>query len=263
MAYRALLALYPADFRRDYTGLMAQAFRDVSRDTYRRDGLAGITLWYGAALFDLAISVIEQRRKEPFVMSKSLLPAWAGKLLIAGGICLALSSFSQLQPGSHEAYTGIYQVSILFIGPAYVLIGLACFGLPTRYKAAFEPLTRITLYVAGVGALLSIVGFALTPLVNEWFWAVAMVGLILHIIAMIVFGFANATRPVLPTFVRWLPLMTGVLPFLMIFNSQGRMYGGQDWGGFVYLLGAGLAWLIMGVAINREGRVEAPQPAAA
>jgi hypothetical protein len=259
--YTALLALYPAEFRRDYARWMAQAFRDVTRDTYRREGSAGLALWWGSALFDLAISVIEQRRKEPLVMPKSILPDWAGRLLIAGGICLALASISQFQPGSHNSYTGIYQISIYFLGPAYLFIGLACLGLPTRYRERFEPLSRITLYVAGFGALLSMASFLMTPLISEWFWAVAMIGLILHIIGMVVFGFANITRPFIPG-IRTVPLMTGILPFLMVFTSQGRAYGGTDWGGFAYLFGAGLSWFIIGYFVNRE-KTMAPLPAAA
>jgi len=259
--YRALLIFYPADFRREYACLMAQAFRDVSRDTYRREGPAGIALWWGSALFDLAISVIEQRRKESFVMSKSLLPAWAGKLLIVGGICAALSAVSQLQPGSPEFYTGVFQISFLFVGPAYLLIALGCFGLPTRYHAQTEPLTRITLYLAAVGALVTALGVSLPKLVAEWLWSVGMLGLILHVIAMVVFGLANITRPILPM-VRWLPLLAGLIPFALLLGVMGRGPGSPNWGAFATLLGIGIIWLIMGFFINRERQAE-PQPAAA
>ena len=260
--YASLLVLYPAEFRRDYARWMAQAFRDVTRDTYRREGGAGLALWWGSALFDLAISVIEQRRKEILVMPKSVLPAWAGRLMMVGGLGLALTSVSQLQPGSHYSYTGIYQISILFVMPAYLLIGLACFGLPTRYREQFEPLTRISLYLAGFGALVLCVGFGLTPLVSEGFWAVGMIGMITHIIGMVVFGCANITRPLLPM-LRVLPIITGLLPFLMVWGPpEGRTYFGIDWIALMILLCTGLVWLVMGVFVNRGQQAEA-QPAAA
>jgi len=260
--YRAMMALYPAEFRQDYAGLMAQAFRDVSRETYRREGLAGIALWWGAALFDLLISLIEQRRKESFVMSKSILPQWAGKLLMMGGICLGLSSISQLELG----IPGLYLASTWFVAPAYVLIGFGVFGLPARYREKTEPLTRITLYVASVGALAATIGFGLSSMGVEIMWAAFMIGMILHLIGMTVFGFANITRPILPM-IRWLPILTGLLPFLMIYSEQMQFNSGQtdgaDWIAFVCLLGAGVVWLIMGVFINRGAQAEAPQPAAA
>jgi hypothetical protein len=115
--YHALLILYPSDYRRDYGSLMVQVFRDVSRDRYREQGPAGIALWWCATLLDLTLTVIEQRRKVRFAMVKSRLIQLTGILLVAGGICGVIAAFSQLQPGSHYTYRGVYQLATYLVAP--------------------------------------------------------------------------------------------------------------------------------------------------
>lgn len=67
--YRVLLILYPDHYRREYGTLMVQVFRDMSRASYQRRGLVGLSLWWCATLFDLIRTVMEQRRE--VVMSVS------------------------------------------------------------------------------------------------------------------------------------------------------------------------------------------------
>ena len=131
--YCMLMILYPLDYRREYGALMVQIFRDVSRDRYRTQGIVGVILWWCKTLLDLTLTVIEQWRKVKFTMSKSILTRMMGRLLMIGGICVALAAFSQLQPGSHYTYRGVYQLAMDILLPGYFLIGIGNFGLATHY----------------------------------------------------------------------------------------------------------------------------------
>jgi hypothetical protein len=84
--YRVLLVLYPADFRQQYGQHMTQVFRDVCRDTYRQGGAEALMSWWAAVLFDLLKTVILERRKLDFTMSKDKFIHWSGWLCIFGGI---------------------------------------------------------------------------------------------------------------------------------------------------------------------------------
>ncbi len=59
--YRALLAAYPAAFRRAYGPDLVQLFHDCSRDALRRAGLRGLCNWWGRAVVDLAATAAVQR----------------------------------------------------------------------------------------------------------------------------------------------------------------------------------------------------------
>lgn len=59
-SYRLLLFVYPPAYRREYGPLMAQAYRDLCRESYRQRGIVGlISLWF-RLLADLATSAFRQ-----------------------------------------------------------------------------------------------------------------------------------------------------------------------------------------------------------
>lgn len=64
--YHLLLVLYPAEYRREYGGLMAQAFRDGQRDA-RIQGRTALAAWWWRALTDAAVTIViehlEARKK--------------------------------------------------------------------------------------------------------------------------------------------------------------------------------------------------------
>jgi hypothetical protein len=130
--YSALLVLYPTDYRREYGTLMVQVFRDVCRDQYHRQGLPGMVLWWCATFLDLAFTVIEQRRKVRFTLSKSSFLQFTGALLVLAGVCSALAAISQLQPGSHYTFHGVYQLSMFMILPAFGFTAFGIWGLALR-----------------------------------------------------------------------------------------------------------------------------------
>lgn len=252
--YRALLRLYPADYRREYGELMLQIFRDVLRDRYRRCGIAGVALWWWAALLDLTLTVIEQWRKVKFTMSRStliqLMIQLTGILLVIGGICGAIAAFSQLQPGSHYSYYGVYQLAMYLLLPAYTLIGVGNWGLALQYGKRAGTIGWWALMVSGVGALVMMAGFWLTTM-QDRFWTVAMMGIYLHTGGMVVFGLLNLRARILPVF-RGLPLITGVILLAMIYGVFYTDRPGAQWGSFTAIMGMSVIWMVIGVAAHRD-----------
>lgn len=262
--YRALLILYPADYRREYGSLMVQFFRDVSRDKYQRQGFLGVIRWWCKTLFDLALTVIEQRRKVKFTMSKSTFMQMTGLLLVIGGGFTALAAFSQLQPGDHTTYTGLYQVLIWLSAPGLLFIGLGNIALGMRlgHNSLLGTVGQWTLYISGIGALVMALGLGAT-LVSDSLWYIALGGAYLHMAALMVFGILHVRNPVLPIF-RALPLQIAsglgiMLSGLLRTNSDVT----NNLLSFLFFVGMGLAWLAIGQILHRQEREAVPATAQA
>jgi hypothetical protein len=253
--YRVLLQLYPADYRREYGALMVQLFRDVAREKYRRQGLAGMALWWCVTLLDLTLTVIEQWRKVKFTMSKSsliqLMIRLTGILLVTGGSCVTVAAFSQFQPGDHYTYYGLYQMAMLLLAPGYFFIGLGCIGLGLRPEQPGGRAGQWSLYVSGIGALVMAVGLSLTLVVDS-LGTVWMVGIALHTAALTVFGLLYLWKPSLPIF-RALPLQLA-LGMAVMFSGVLRTDSDttNNTLSFLFALGIGLVWLAIGQTVNRQ-----------
>lgn len=248
--YRALLLLYPADYRREYGGQMAQVFRDVCRDRYRQAGLVGMALWWCATLLDLTFTVIEEWRKVKFTMSKATFSQLAGAFLILGGAFGALAAFSQLQPGDHYSYYGVYQVLLLLFAPGFLLIGSGCLGLALRYSAALGTLRKGLLGLIGIGAL-AMAGGLIAQRIDESLWNLWFVASLIHVIALALFGVLFARAPFLPIF-RWLPLQI-VAGWVMMMGITDRFAPPFDnLLTFLMALGIGLGWLAIGLVVHRQ-----------
>ena len=245
--YGSLLRLYPAGFRRDYEALMLQLFRDVSRARYPQQGLPGMALWWCRTLLDLVFTVIEERRKEKFTMSKSMFMQIAGLLLMVGGAFGMVAAFSQLQPGGLLRYSGIYQVLLLLLAPSFLFIGLGCIGLALRYRAAHGALGQVALIFAGVGSLMMALGTVLN-IATDSLGNGLFTGGLLHVITLLAFGLLHARKPTLPIF-RWLPLQIAagwlMLSFFVSPVSSNLL-------AFLLTLGVGLAWFAIGQAVHRQ-----------
>jgi hypothetical protein len=249
--YRALLIFYPAEFRREYGALMLQVFRDVSRDIYRSEGWAGMAFWWCATLLDLTLTAIEQRRKVRFEMSKATFIQLAGILLIVGGFCTAAAAFSQFQPDDHYTYRGIYQVLIWLLAPGFLLTGLGCFGLALRYDQALGMVGQWTLYVTGFGALVMTVGLVATQ-IQDSLWNIWMIGGLIHTIALTAFGLLHVRKPALPIF-RALPLQIAggwLVMWLGVLRTSSQTTNNLL--SFLIVVGMGLAWLAIGIAVHRQ-----------
>jgi hypothetical protein len=256
-AYRALLIVYPADYRREYGPWMAQMFRDVCRDAYQQQGAAGIVLWWCTTLFDLALTAFEQRRKGGFRMSKSMWIRLSGTLLILGGAFGSLAAFSQLQPDDHYRYYGIYQALMLLLAPGFLFTGLGCIGLALRYERTLGTVSQWALILSGVGALVMALGVTVTQIREEW-WNIWYAGGVVHTLALTAFGLLHLRKPALPVFrglplqiaAGWLVMMLGVLRT----DSQTA----NNALAFLIFVGMGLAWLGIGLAVQRQQPDAAP-----
>jgi len=254
--YGALLILYPADYRREYGPLMRQVFRDVARDRFREQGVVGMILWWCTTLLDLAVTVFEQRRKGRFAMSKATFIRLAGSLLAFGGAFGVLAAFSQLQPGDHYSYSGVYQVLLWLFAPGYLLLGLGSIGLAWRYEQALGSTGRWTLILSGIGALGMAIG-VIAMLLEDSLWNLWFASAILHIVSLTAFGLFHVRQPVLPIF-RALPLQIAAGWLLMTLGilrpSSEALANALSF--FIYI-GIGLAWLAIGLAVNRSERAAA------
>lgn len=250
--YGFMLLLYPVKFRQEYGRPMAQVFRDMCRDSYRHGGIWSLVMWWIAALFDLLQSVITEHRKVDLTMSKTRFIQWSGWLCIFGGIFFAAASVSQLQPGSHYSFYGVYQLSIYALVPGMILITLGLLGIWLRYSQHIVLFGKLALLTSLLGAGVSALGWLFT-LTGGNFYAVFMVGFLVHLIGQSVFaGFATTTR-LLP---RWnyTMLIGSALPLTVVmltFANQGESYG-VNWGSLLLLLLIGISWIWTGLALNTQ-----------
>jgi hypothetical protein len=249
--YGLLLSLYPPEFRREYGAHMRQIFRDVARDRYHHQGVAGLAFWWNRTLLDLTLTVIEQHRKVRFVMSKSTFIQLTGIFLVVGGALSGLAAFSQLQPDDHYTYHGIYQALILLLAPGWLLVGLGCFGLALRYAPALGAVGQWTLYLTGIGLLVMAAGVVGTS-IQDSLWNVWMAGGVLHVIGLTAFGLLHVWKPALPIF-RALPLqIAGGWLVMMLGVLQTSSQTTNNTLAFLLFVGMGLAWLAIGLAVNRQ-----------
>lgn len=251
--YQVLLVLYPAEYRAEYSRLMVQVFEDMCRDCYRKRGMTGVVIWWLTTILDLTLTVIEQWRKVRFEMSKSMLIQNTGVLLIIGGICGAVAAFSQLQPGDHYTYYGVFQTMIWFFAPAFLLMGLGCIGLGLRYREGMGLVGFGMLSLSGLGLIGMCIGVIASQINNNlwdvWFWAG-----IVHVVGLTLFGVLHLWKPILPVFrglplqiaAGWLIMWSGVLRT----SSQST----NNLLSFLIVLGVGLAWLAIGLVIHRQQR---------
>ncbi len=250
--YRALLICYPADYRREYGELMAQVFRDAARDSYQRHGVAGILFWWCTTLLDLTVTAFEARRKVRFGMSKYRLMQLAGPLLVIGGAFTAMGAFSQFQPGDRSIYSGVYEVLRWLFAPGFFLIAVGSLGLALRYARNIPRLGQWLLYLSSLGLLGMALGIAAASIPDSR-WPIGMAGGILHGIGLTTFGLLHLRQPALPIFRAlplqiaggWLVLMSGI--FTTSFPSFAA-----NLLSFLMLFGMGLAWLAIGLAVQRQ-----------
>ncbi len=225
-AYRVLLMLYPAEHRREYGPHMAQVFRDVCRDAYRQRGTCGVLVTWLPVLLDLVITAVEERRKEGIRMSKSTLIHWSGPILIVGGLLHMVAGFGPLQPGS--CCNGIYQVVVMMIVPALVLLAIGLAGVHARFAPRINRLGRLGLIVAIAAAPAFVIIFLAGYM--GLFYASEVVGTLSFLLPQfgtLLFGVSTIQTAPLP---RWnvLPLLVGLLPFLVLlpnsFSERGPLY---------------------------------------
>jgi hypothetical protein len=257
--YRALFMLYPAEYREEYAPHMAQLFRDMCRDAYAQEGIPGMVMWWAATFFDLLVTAFEERRKAKVLLNMSLLKRFAGIFLIGGGISLMLAGYSQLQPGSHFPFRGLYSLSSQFFVPAFLLILLGTIGLALRYARPLGMVGGLTLWVGALGLLTTCIWVVASLIPNgfDQFFAVGLTGFFIYNLCLIIFGAIAMRRNVLP---RWniLPIVIGVMTVAVLvpfFSRSSEPYGAQ-WPLFFWLLLAGLFHAMIGYGVHTKQRLE-------
>lgn len=245
--YRALLILYPADYRLEYEALMVQVFRDVSRDAYHSKGALGLAFWWCETLLDLTRTVIEQRRKVGIHMSMLLqfLQRISGALLIAGGLLLCFSSLAELQPGWNYPLTGIYQIFSFALIPAMVLIGLGIIGLWLKYRNNLGSVGKLALFGAMSGVLTTFATYI--PAAG---WTAFVIGFLLHAANMIVFGLTALGARLLPRG-NWLPIVIGVIPLFLIWINPMANGFDTEWENIACFWAMGISYTVLGYILQK------------
>lgn len=251
--YRALLILYPADFRREYGQHMLQVFRDIGRDVYRQGGASELANWWAATLFDLVQTVIEERRKVNLMISQTKFIQWSGWLFIFGGIFFAAGSVSQLQSNSGIRFDGVYQLSLYALVPAMALIMLGLLGLFLRYKANMVLFGKLALLTAIVGAGLTSIGWLFALASVNGFYNVFMIGWLVHLAGHSVFGGFAMTTHLLPKW-NFALLIGSAFPLTVVVLGLGSQQTapGVNWATFVMMLLISIGWLLTGWALNSQ-----------
>src|SRR5262245_41357398 len=94
--YRALLYLYPKEFRAACSQQMRLTFRDACRVAYHQYGSVGLLALWLPTLLDLFKSALEERaRRGEITMSKERLMTLSGPLTILVGLFWVLASIGE------------------------------------------------------------------------------------------------------------------------------------------------------------------------
>jgi hypothetical protein len=130
--YRVLLGVYPADYRREYEGLMVQLFRDLCRDAYREKGRAGLARLWQRVLADTivtaAVEHIHTLEEGVYTMSKRqhrMILFWSG-LPLGVGVFLSLINprfmMRLLAPSTAQPVGWLITVAIVGLAVAAYMI---------------------------------------------------------------------------------------------------------------------------------------------
>ena len=219
--YRRFLRAYPAEYRRGFSEDMAQVFRDLCREIYEREGLLGFLGLWLTTLFDLLKTAIEERSKEVVQMTKEKFVRLSGWALMLGGAAFMLgfalggqeTSFSD-PLGGQDAFVEYSQLVLIPLAMTSFTVGML--GMRSRYGAQVGRFGRFSLALGAIGGAIGFVGaIGLGLLVDgDGWWITTMLGLLLVLVGMLLFGIAAVRKRPLP---RWnaLPLITGSLLLLI------------------------------------------------
>ena len=220
--YRRFLRAYPAEYRQGFSEDMAQVFRDLCREIYEREGLLGFLELWLTTLFDLLKTAIEERSKEVVQMTKEKFVRLSGLALMLAGAAFMLgfalsgqeTSFSD-PLGGQDAFIEYSRLVLIPLSMASLTAGML--GMRSRYGAQVGRFGRFSLALGAIGGAIGFVGAIGLGLLlgdGDGGWITTMLGLLLVLVGMLLFGIAAVRKRPLP---RWnaLPLITGSL-FLLI-----------------------------------------------
>jgi hypothetical protein len=276
--YRALLYLYPKEFRAAYGRQMRLTFRDACRIAYQRYGAGGLLALWLPTLLDLFKSALEERaRRGEISMSRERLIALAGPLTILVGAVWLAPVFGdfllRFGPPRAERFwefiLGIWSFAYFF---SFIPLLFALIGTQLHFHQAAGASGRLglALSLAGcAGLTASTLAYQLStraPTQLEqvtWVNYVAWVGFVSLKIGYILFGVDALRNRLLP---RWnvLPMLLGstvVLSFTHDMFGVPALLPERLETPLLHFAITGACWVLLGIALMDHRRE--PQPTAA
>lgn len=198
-AFARLLLLYPREYRQEYGPLMAQLFKDCSREAIGQHGGSALLALWASTLLDLFKTAFEEHFKELTDMSKEKFIRLGGWALMVGAVSLSALLF-----GLGDFFTmGSLTMLLLLVG--YL-------ALRSRYGKAGGPIAKNGLAFSAVAALISAIGTLGLGLqqTGEVWWYLFFFGFLAQLVGLAIFGLACMRENLLP---RWnaLPLVGSVI----------------------------------------------------
>jgi hypothetical protein len=273
--YRALLAVYPSEFRQEYGGPMLQVFGDCCRRALREVGLAGLLPLWGRTALDTVQTAVEQHSQRGVDMSKEKFVKLAGWALVLGGLAISLGWMASSRPEYNpfnalslqvDRYANAAGVPLIFLGLLLLSVGVA--GLLARFGRAAGGFGRLSLglgAVFGVVSAVGVVGLGIKD--SDPWWSMFFWGLTFQFLGVALFGVVCLQRRLLG---RWngLPLLAGmwaplfVAISLIVEQFSGAWLDMPEWIFYsLWLLSlaglAGLGYRLQAGAIPEEGALQA------
>jgi hypothetical protein len=250
--YRALLWLYPSEYREEYGWLMTQLFRDKATSAYLHDGFLGLVMCGLNTLLDLIVSVVRERQERDLTISDEPLKTFHPYLLMAGGVLLAMASISQLQPDDHYSFYGIYALSMIGLPVAIVTLIAGLYGMRTWFCKRAGVLGQLGISASVLGGTIAPILMFMLPF-GEVIWGAMMLGFALLFGGVVLMGIDVLTRSTMPGWVGLLMIVTGATPFITL--SLETVNVGPRYVDFAGILIAGICWVLIGAYLRRLANV--------
>jgi hypothetical protein len=239
---------------------MTLVFRDSCQQIQHRQGAAGVFELWLTTLLDLFSTALIERLAEVYQMSSTaMFTRISGLVAVLGGLALLISAYTDFVLGGCCEALG-------FLMPVYGLC--AAIGAAGLYVLGqHDSTSRLGLGLAFLGGLIISVGVILLFLFEITIFLITLgIGMFVHEIGLIVFGWSTYKHKLLP---RWnaLPLVVGGLALLInLFGIViGIVFDNEVLDIFfgMWLGAVGLGWIGLGALIMLGGRQVAYTPGAA
>lgn len=234
--YKALLLVYPSEFRLAYGGPMLQVFRDCSLRALRENGHAGLLSLWSRTMLDTVNTAIEEHTQRGVEMSIQKFIRLSGWALMLGSLTFGLAFLAGTRP-EYNRYDvrslAIDQYANALEGPlsivAMILLSVGFIGLFLRYGQAASSFGRISLGLGAFSGVISAIGATgLAIYDSDHWWNIFFFGMILQFLSLVLFGVTSLRQHTLP---RWngLPVLAGVWVPLYVLASLLIEQGSGSW----------------------------------
>lgn len=246
-AYRLLLWGYPAPFRGEYGGQMAQVFRDGCLKAYRQRGVPGLLKLWAFTLIDWFKTVIEERFNRRTEMTREKFIRLSGWGWMVGAVSVFFATYLT-EPGAVRAWMyrafgapitqdrfEIFRVVYQNLGNWLLLAGFSLFvlgaaGLRLHDGGQTGSWGKHSLFVSmlggGMAGVAVLMGFVM---LWEVWWLLVWFGLVFFSGGLLIYGLA-ALKVKAFALENGLPVLAGIgFPLATILAILYRVIQGQDW----------------------------------